>query len=118
VRAEPAEQRVDAYDGAPARVRMRLLRATPAQPARGGGLPAAASTSRSADRIFDYLFTTKEVGRGTGLGLSMVHALVTSYFGGEVHVDSEVGAGSTFTASFPELYHASASEPTPAVSAA
>lgn len=48
------------------------------------------------DRIFDLFFTTKEVGRGTGQGLSMVWSAVVDNLGGQVWVDTEPGVGSTF----------------------
>ena len=52
------------------------------------------------DRIFDPYFTTKEVGKGTGIGLSVVHGIVKSH-NGAILVDSQFGKGTTFSILFP-----------------
>jgi PAS domain S-box-containing protein len=61
----------------------------------GGGIPA-----HLLGRIFDPFYTTKEVGIGSGLGLSISHAIVTS-LGGTIDVSSKVGEGSVFRVILP-----------------
>ena len=56
----------------------------------GPGIPPEIKT-----RIFDPYFTTKVVGKGTGMGLAIVHGIISSYKG-FIRCDSKVGEGTTF----------------------
>jgi PAS domain S-box-containing protein len=67
----------------------------------GAGIPAEV-----LPRIFDPFFTTRPIGKGLGLGLAIVHGIVTD-LGGEVAVRSEPGGGSIFTVLLPATQGAS-----------
>jgi signal transduction histidine kinase len=53
------------------------------------------------ERIFEPFYTTKEVGKGTGLGLATVHAIIKEHQG-QVTVKSQLGRGTMFTLLLPE----------------
>jgi PAS domain S-box-containing protein len=62
----------------------------------GVGIPAA-----NLNRIFDPFFTTKLGAGGSGLGLNIVHNIVTGILGGRIRVQSELGSGTTFILNLP-----------------
>jgi signal transduction histidine kinase/CheY-like chemotaxis protein len=53
-------------------------------------------------KVFDPFFTTKDVGKGTGLGMAMVHGIVSNH-GGYLNVESLGGRGTTVTIYFPPI---------------
>jgi signal transduction histidine kinase len=57
-------------------------------------------TQETQARIFTPFFTTKDVDQGTGLGLAVVHGIVTAH-GGTIRVESAPGRGSRFEVSLP-----------------
>ena len=62
----------------------------------GTGIPENIRT-----RIFDPFFTTKKIGKGTGQGLAISHAVVVKNHGGTINLETEVGKGTTFIIRLP-----------------
>lgn len=56
---------------------------------------------KTCKRIMEPFFTTKQVGQGTGLGLSVTYFIVTNSYGGSLRVDSDPGHGTCFTVRLP-----------------
>ena len=78
-----------------------------------GGMPPEV-----AARIFDELFTTKDAGRGTGLGLCIARNLVEQSFHGTLGVESVLGTGSRFVVTVPADDTTAEAEPASSVAAA
>ena len=63
----------------------------------GGGMP-----KEVIEKVFQPFFTTKPTGEGTGLGLSLSYDIITKGHNGTIKVDSQEGAGTTFTIQLPK----------------
>jgi signal transduction histidine kinase len=61
----------------------------------------AGIASGHLNRIFDPFFTTRMSEGSSGLGLNIVHNIVTTILGGKIHVDSMPGVGTTFRITIP-----------------
>ncbi|HAI40907.1 MAG TPA: sensor histidine kinase [Maribacter sp.] len=64
---------------------------------QGEGIP-----KELEDKVFEPFFTTKPIGEGTGLGLSVVHGIITSHKGTIEH-EQNTPKGTIFTVNFPKL---------------
>ena len=62
----------------------------------GCGIPPSAQ-----DKIFDPFYSTRLGAGGAGLGLSIVHGIVTDVLGGTIHVESAPGRATVFTLNIP-----------------
>jgi len=63
----------------------------------GAGIP-----KELREKIFEPFFTTKEVGKGTGLGITISYGIIKDY-DGTIEVESTVDSGTTFTLTFPSV---------------
>ncbi|MBF0287889.1 MAG: response regulator [SAR324 cluster bacterium] len=63
----------------------------------GSGIP-----KEFLSRVFEPYFTTKDIGKGSGMGLAMVHGIVTN-LNGFIHVESTIDKGTTFFVYFPVI---------------
>lgn len=90
----------DAYEGRPGSVDVDLSRENDRLRLRvadhGSGIPP-----ENLAMVFEPGFTTKEFGKGSGMGLALVRSVAQEVFHGSVHIDSTLGQGSTFTVSLP-----------------
>ena len=100
-RDAPARAR-SAIGAARARGMRRRLHRLPRRSSRGSFVEPVGRRHRAGhradevlDRMFEPFFSTKEVGKGTGMGLSMVHGIVHDH-GGHVLVDTDAGLGARF----------------------
>lgn len=59
---------------------------------------------KTVSQVFDPFFTTKDIGKGSGLGLSMVYGFITQ-LGGHIRINSELGRGTTVELYLPHEEH-------------
>ncbi|MGD8441134.1 MAG: ATP-binding protein [Holophagae bacterium] len=112
---------VNARDAMPRGGRLRI--STRSVPGDGGGTGEVELAVRDTgvgidpeiqDRIFEPYFTTKEMEKGTGLGLATAYGIVEQS-GGRIEVDSRVNHGTTFTVRLPQVDDGPTTPPGPVV---
>ncbi|UCG17266.1 MAG: response regulator [Phycisphaerales bacterium] len=107
---------VNARDAMPDGGRLRIsLHHEPAKPPAGSAGPVGPGngtavlvvedsgigmTEETQARIFDPFFTTKPRGQGTGLGMAIIHGIITNH-GGAIHVESKEGRGTRVAVTLP-----------------
>ena len=64
---------------------------------------------KTRDNLFNPFFTTKEVGKGTGMGLSVIYRIMEQH-NGHIILESEPGSGSTFRMLFPPIHDSGADQ--------
>ena len=62
----------------------------------GMGIPESIQS-----KVFDHFFTTKEVGKGTGQGLTIAHSIIVEKHAGTISFETEFGQGTTFIVRLP-----------------
>jgi len=65
---------------------------------------------KNLERIFDPFFTTREIGQGTGLGLSLCYGIVAEH-NGKIYAESKLGKGATFIMELPVITEAEQPKP-------
>lgn len=59
-------------------------------------------TNETLDKLFMPFYTTKEIGKGTGMGMAVVHGIVSGH-GGHTLIETKLGTGTTFRLLFPPI---------------
>jgi two-component system, cell cycle sensor histidine kinase and response regulator CckA len=74
----------------------------PIQDSKTEKVTSAGISNENISRVFDPYFTTKELGKGSGMGLSVVHGIIKNH-NGTIEVSSQPDSGTVFTMFFPVM---------------